>query len=250
MAALHGVGVDVCRQSAWRSLRSDPNLVARRPSKGMFLTKQHRLGRKAWAKMHLDAKTNWNRAVFADEKLWQLDGPAVRPKIWQDRRLPRLRVAKNIGRNTGFWVWGAFHTGKILDLCFVPPHYKAEQYCRVVRDCYLPNVSVNRYTYYHDRLPAHTAGATSKWFRDNKIKSELFPARAADINPIENLWAIVEREVYSGTKTYTSVESLQIAVKAAWAGVQANDSLRQKLVGSMPDRLTSVVARKGGLIAY
>lgn len=250
MADLHGVGVDVCRQSVWRSLRSDPNMVARRPCKGMFMTKQHRRDRKRWAKINLEAKTNWNRVVFTDEKLWCLDGPAFRPKIWQDNRLPRLRVSKKENRNTGVWVWGGFHSGEVFDLCFVPSHYKAQQYCEMLGDCYLPNVSVNRFTLYHDRLPAHTASQTTKWLSDHKVKVEKFPARPGDINPIENLWGIVTREVYSGTKTYTSVESLVAAIKAAWAGIQANTQLRKKLVNSMPDRLAELVANKGGWIAY
>ena len=99
MADLHGVGVHVCRQSVWRALRSDPNLIARRPRKGMFLTKQHRCDRKRWARMHLKAQTNWHKVVFTDEKLWLFDGPAVRPKVWQDKRLPPLRVSKKGDRN-------------------------------------------------------------------------------------------------------------------------------------------------------
>ena len=250
MADLHGVGVDVCRQSVWRSLRSDPNLVARRPCKGMFLTQQHRRDRKRWAKMHLKEKTNWNRAVFTDEKLWCLDGPAVRPKIWQDKRLPPMRVAKKGDRNTAVWVWGAVHSGKVLDLCLIPAHYNAAQYCEMLEKCYVPNVSVNRYTLYHDRLPAHTAAATTQWLSDHRVKVKLLPSRPADINPIENLWGIVTREVYSGTKTYTTIESLKAAINAAWVGIQGNEKLRQKLVSSMPNRLAEVVAKKGGWIAY
>lgn len=250
IADLHGVGVDVCRQSVWRALRSDRNLVARRPCKGMFLTKQHRRDRKHWAMMHLKARTNWKKAVFTDEKLWSLDGPAVRPKVWQDRRQPRLRLAKKGDRNTAVWVWGAFHSGAVLDLCFIPPHYNATQYCEMLGDCYVRNVSVDRYTLYHDRLPAHKAAETTQWLSDHKVKAELLPARPADINPIENLWGIVTREVYSGTTTYTNIESLKAAIRAAWAGIQANKGLRRKLVSSMSDRLAEVVAKKGRWISY
>lgn len=250
MADLHSVGVDVCRQSVWRSLRSDPNMVARRPCKGMFLTKQHMHERKHWAKMHLDAKTNWNRAVFSDEKLWCLDGPAVRPKVWQDKRLPRVRLARKGDRNTAVWVWGAFSSDQVLDLRFLPVHYNSTQYCEMLTDCYLPNVSVSRYILYHDRLPAHTSAETTEWLRRHRVKSEILPPRCGDINPIENLWGIVTRKVYSGNKTYTSVESLQAAIKAAWVDIQENNKLRRKLVSSMPKRLAEVVAQKGGAISY
>jgi len=250
MAELRSIGINVCRQSVWRALRSDPNLVARRPRTGMFLTKQHRRDRKQWAKMQLKAKTDWHKVVFTDEKLWCLDGPAVRPKVWQDKRLPPLRIAHKGQRNQAVWVWGAFHAGKVLDLCFVPAHYNSAQYCDMLGECYLPHVPVKRYTLYHDRLPAHRSAATVQWLSDNQVKAKYLPARAADINPIENLWGIVTREVYGGTTTYTSVESLKAAIQAAWVVIQQKRGLRRKLVGSMPDRLAQVVANKGGWIAY
>lgn len=250
MADLRSVGISVCRQSVWRALRSDPNLVARRPRTGIFLTKQHRRDRKQWAKLHLKERMNWNKVVFTDEKLWCLDGPAVRPKVWQDKRLPPLRIAHKGQRNQAVWVWGAFHAGKVLDLCFVPAHYNSTQYCDMLRESYLPHVSVKRYTLYHDRLPAHRSAETVQWLSENKVKAKYLPARAADINPIENLWGIVTREVYGGTTTYTRVESLKAAIQASWVGIQQRRGLRRKLVSSMPDRLEEVVANKGGWIAY
>ncbi len=85
---------------------------------------------------------------------------------------------------------------------------------------------------------------------NHKVKAKILPPKPTDINPIENLWGIVTHEVYGGTKTYTSVESLQTAIKAAWVGIQANKGLRQNLVNSMPNRLAEVVKKKGGWIAY
>jgi len=85
----------------------------------------------------------------------------------------------------------------------------------MLRESYLPHVPVSRYTFCHDHLPAHTSVETTQWLRDHKVEATLLPPRPADINPIENLWGIVTHEVYGGTKTYTSDESLQTAIKAA-----------------------------------
>ena len=89
----------------------------------------------------------------------------------------------------------------------------------MLRESYLPHVPVSRYTFYHDRLPAHTSAETTQWLRDHKVRAKLLPPRPVDINPIENLWSIVTYEVYDGTKTYTSVESLQTAI-LAWVSIQ------------------------------
>jgi hypothetical protein len=250
IARLGDMGMDVSRTSIWRVLHSDPYLWARRPKKGMFLTRQHKADRVSWAKAQQQAKIDWTRVLFSDEKLWYLDGPAVRPKIWQHKLRPPVRVETKGLRNAAVAVWGAFSLGRVPDLCFISKHYKSEEYCKTLGSCLVPNVSVKRYTLYHDRLPVHKSVQTEQWLRDHHVRSVLFPAKGADLNPIENLWAIVSHKVYGATGTYTKEKCLETAITAAWAEVQQNTELRRKLVGSMPERLAQVVARKGDWISY
>ena len=58
------------------------------------------------------------------------------------------------------------------------------------------------------------------------------------LNPIENLWALLKREIYSEGKQYTSLNSVWEAVVAA----------AQK-VDSMNGRLVTVI-EKGGYIGH
>ncbi len=45
-----------------------------------------------------------------------------------------------------------------------------------------------------DLAPAHSAKATSTWFKDHGIPVLNWPANSSDLNPIENLWGIVKEE--------------------------------------------------------
>ncbi|RCN33830.1 hypothetical protein ANCCAN_20330 [Ancylostoma caninum] len=45
-------------------------------------------------------------------------------------------------------------------------------------------------------------------------------ACSPDLNPIENLWAIVARKVYANGAQYNTVNDLKIAVLSAWASSQ------------------------------
>lgn len=198
----------------------------------------------------MHAKIDWSKVVFADEKLWFLDGPAVRPKVWQDKRFPPVRIPTKGNRNEAVAVWGAFSLGKVPDLCVIPNHCNSAQYCDTLANALLPHVSVQQYTLYHDRLPAHMSAQTERWLQAHHLKTVLFPAKGADMNPIENLWGIVTRKVYGGTKTYTNTDSLIAAVNAAWAEIQQNKGLRRKLVSSMSKRLAEVVGRRGDWISY
>ena len=80
---------------------------------------------------------------------------------------------------------------------------------------------------------------------DHGLKVQLFPPKAADINPMENLWGILTKKVFTGTTTYTIEESLLAAIEAAWATIRADRGLRQSLVNSMTGRLQQVIERKG-----
>jgi hypothetical protein len=77
------------------------------------------------------------------------------------------------------------------------------------------------------------------------LKVQLFPPKAADMNPMENVWGMLTKKVFTGTMTYTNVESLLAAIEAAWAAIRANRGLRQSLVNSMTGRLQQVIERKG-----
>jgi transposase len=74
----------------------------------------------------------------------------------------------------------------------------------------------------------------------------LLPPKSADLNPIENLWALLSREVYGEMKTYDSAQALIAEIQAACGRVQENRLLRRNLVGNMPERLQAVLEAKGG----
>ena len=47
-----------------------------------------------------------------------------------------------------------------------------------------------------------------------------WPARSPDLNPIENVWAVMVREVYSGAHQFENVQELENAVFNAWGKIE------------------------------
>ena len=74
------------------------------------------------------------------------------------------------------------------------------------------------------------------------------PARSLDLNPVENVWALLVRDVYRGDRRYYSMNELKDAILASWSGV-TQDALNG-LARSMPDRLFHCIAAKGGYTKY
>jgi hypothetical protein len=61
-----------------------------------------------------------------------------------------------------------------------------------------------------------------------------WPAKSPDLNPIENLWGIMVRQVYAGGRQYNTIEELRVAVEASWNAILLETM--QNLISSMPNR--------------
>lgn len=100
-----------------------------------------------------------------------------------------------------------------------------------------------------DNAPSHASQYTSDWlaskgFKDGKMMT--WPPFWPDLNPIENLWALLKREIYSQGKQYTSLNSLWASLLAASAKIGRD--LIKKLAESVDMRLIQVLEKKGGYI--
>ena len=68
----------------------------------------------------------------------------------------------------------------------------------------------------HDNAPLHTSRLTKTFLQERNLKVLKWPAHSPDLNPIENVWELLAREVYSNGKQYFSVQELKDALNKAW----------------------------------
>jgi transposase len=54
---------------------------------------------------------------------------------------------------------------------------------------------VGNIIFQHDNAPSHKAGLTRNWFIDNRVEVLTWPSYSPDLNPIENLWSHLNREL-------------------------------------------------------
>jgi transposase len=92
----------------------------------------------------------------------------------------------------------------------------------------------------------HKAGIAKQWLHNSGVNVLDFPPYSPDLNPIENLWSIMAREV---EKTQCEDdESLGDVVLKVWSEV--DPEVFRKLARSMPERCQAVIGSKGWHTRY
>ena len=96
-------------------------------------------------------------------------------------------------------------------------------------------------TYMQDNASIHVSASTNRFFEDNNIARIRWPAQSPDLNPIENLWNIMLREVRK-KEPKNKTQLLQV-LEEEWKKIPTDTCI--KLVDSMPKRMAAVIASKG-----
>ncbi len=96
-----------------------------------------------------------------------------------------------------------------------------------------------------DNASCHKAQIISDWFleHDNDFTLLKWPPQSPDLNPIEHLWDVVEREIHIMDVQTTNLQQLCDAIMSIWTKI--SEECFQHLVESMPRRINAVLKAKG-----
>ena len=104
------------------------------------------------------------------------------------------------------------------------------------------NSSNKQWLFTQDNAPPHRSAYSIKWFKTHKIPLLKWPAMSSDLNPFENLWDYIDKELQKMKPK--NVTELQQMIQNIWCGVTPVHC--QKLVNSMPRRIKECLKSKGG----
>lgn len=215
------------------------------------LTKVQKRLRLEFAKKYIAMGKKWDDVVFSDEKRFNLDGPDGYRYFWYDLRKQKEVFSKRKFGGGSLMIWGGFATVGTTPIVFVQGKMNSESYVDILADNLLPIaplITSGDYLFQQDNAAVHVSESSRSWFEANFVKLLEWPAQSPDLNPMENLWGILAREVYKNGMQYKNKQELMTSIKKAWKNIPKN--VLKELTNSMTSRLIKVIEKKGDIINY
>ena len=227
---------------------------ARRPSKKQLLTRGMKKKRVAWARKYKDwTKDEWKNVLFSDESHFMVQGQQKRyVRRSQGEMVTEQHINQTVKHPQKKMFWGSFSFNGVGSLYPVSGMMNADKYIDVIQHKVVRDMQTafpdGRGIFQQDLAPCHAAKKVKKVFQENQIKVLEWPGNSPDLNPIENLWAIIKNQLRS--KDCSNLTRLIEAVIAIWFHDEEIAKSCQNLVCSMPKRVKQVLKNKGGHISY
>lgn len=227
--------------TVWRTVKKLPSLRRVRPRRRQFLTEDHRRLRLEWAREWRKHKKTLLDAYYMDCKWWNPGGPEYRPALLCDRLDPVPILPRNDKRYAAVSCIACISQKDVTPLEPIRPHYSSRELCSYLEKAF----EGRRVHLFVDNQSANKSAETKEWCKVHNIILHTLSTKGADTNPVENLWAILSRQVFPGTVVFHSRKGIWEALQREWGRIAKNKGLLKNLVRSVPRRLEQIVERRG-----
>lgn len=146
--------------------------------------------------------------------------------------------------------WGCFSRVGLGPLVALEGNLNSVKYLDLLENVLLPELNAvdTPMVFMQDNAPSHSAGIVSQFFDQHDIERLVWPPQSPDINPIENLWAIIKAKMQKKFPIPKTRDELIEQVFAIWSDIDMQ--LLEKLSDSIFKRMEEVLKRKGQPINF
>ena len=205
---------------------------------------------------------NWKKVMFSDEAAMQNGGVrnifvtrAPKEEFEADCLAPKFRKLQSC------MVWGAIGWNYKSTLVFWDHSLGSmksggylEHILPIVRsDIYFLEFSPEEWSpgswrFMQDNAPIHTAKICQNWLVEKDIETIHWPASSPDMNPIENLWAIIKGKLSQKRTEGMDLRAFKALIQAEWDAISLD--YINTLIQSMPARTAALIRAQGGHTKY
>jgi hypothetical protein len=199
----------------------------------------------------------WDKVLFSDEKCFY--GKGFCGRVWVRRPPgealnPEYCVNKT-AHPVKVNVWAAFCSSGQGHCHIFNEKLDKHLYKRILADNLLPSARlhfslapprIEPWYFLQDNDPKHTSDVVQQWLHNNGVSCIDFPPYSPDLNPTENLWAVMARAVEQ--YQCDTMGQLQDVVAMEWDKMDAE--YMRTLAHSMPARCQAVIDAKGWHTKY
>ncbi|GFW30120.1 transposable element Tcb2 transposase [Trichonephila clavipes] len=227
-------GKQISRKTVARRLRGG-GLYARRPVVCVPLTRQHRTAGLQWCREHHNwTEQDWACVLFSDESRFRLSSDCRRQLIWRESGTayrPENIQEKDRYPTCSIMVWAGIMINGRTRLYLVANGTMTCQ--RYIDEVLLPHVRLfrgavgDKFVFMDDNASCHRTLAVQDCLDSEGIQRLVWPARSPDLNPIQNVWDALGRQVAGRNYPPTNKNTLIHALTEEW------DKLHQQLLDNV-----------------
>jgi transposase len=193
---------------------------------------------------------------FSDEsKFLVFDAFGPNPH-WKKKGAPPkpsdvLQVVKHGGGSV--LVWGCITRLGVGHLHHITGRMTAAKYTETLSDAYLLSLRMfglrpQDVIFQHDNDPKHTSRHARKWLLKHRVRVLPWPSSSPDMNPIEHVWAQLDRAVRARPILPRNRDELWEALEEEWYKLPSD--FIANLYNSMAHRVGALMEAKGGHTQY
>ena len=195
----------------------------------------------------------WDLVIWSDETTVRQapKGKDIMIHVHQSTKTEDLPVNAQI-HSGGFSVmfWGCMSKLGLGPLVALNGSLDSEKYVELLRDALVPELEAagRPMVFMQDNAPCHTAKRCMDFFAESNIELLSWPAQSPDMNPIENLWAIIKARRQKKYGIPKSKDALIDQIFNIWDNIPPE--MVAKLCDSANKRVSEVLRLNGCVSKY
>lgn len=208
---------------------------------------------------------DWKNVMFSGEIMFDVGDPRgpVHYLVRKDFDFSQMIEPPKKGRKSVLiWIAISGHGRTPLYLYDLPevlpyppegkkknPGFTATVYLETLEANLLPAMAGKDLKFQQDNNPIHTAKQVRKWLDKQSFETLVWPAKSADINPVQNILIYMKHQLKSRYPSLETIEEIKAELTTMWNDV-IDDDFVDSYFQKMPQKMADLVKCKGEQMAW